>query len=203
MKKIDATPEFMEKNFNRTIELINDAVKSDRKENILKFFESFKERYATCPATQKREYYSAFPGGLCFHNLHVLQWIGRFSFLMAPNEFSNETLLLVSLFHEIGKMGTEDQEYFIPQSSDWHRKQGMLYEINPDIGFVKIPQRSLMLLQGASIKLDKEEYMAILLHEGQNDETNRHYAHKENKLATILHFADSWAIKQEREYDYL
>ena len=203
MKKIEANEEFIKKNYEKTLSLINDTVKSDRKQKILDLFSFFQVRYATCPASQNKNYYSAFTGGLCFHNLNVLQWVGRFASLMAKDEFTNETLLIVSLLHDIGLIGNKGREYFLPQASQWHRDQGMMYEINKDIDFVKIAHRSLFLLQDFDVKLGRDEFVAIMLQDGQTDETNRHYANKEPKLAQILQFAKATAMRYEREnYEY-
>ena len=199
MKKIEPNEEFIKKNYEKTLSLINDTVKSSRKQKVLDLFGAFQVRYATCPASQQKSYFSAFPGGLAYHNLNVLQWVGRFSSLMAKDEFSNETLLVVSFLHDIGSLGTQEKEYFVPQTSQWHRDQGMMYEINKDISFVKVPHRSLFLLQLFDIKLTEDEYLAILLQDGQADETNRHYNFKENKLAQILQFAKATATKNEKE----
>lgn len=203
MKKIEPNEEFVKRNFEKTLTLVKDTVKSTRKEKILSLFDFFNERYATSPASQQKSYYSAFLGGLCYHNLNVLQWTGRFAALLAKDEFPNEKLLVISLLHNIGALGTAEKEYFLPQQSDWHKKQGIVYEINSEISFVKVPHRSLHLLQQFDIKLDEEEYLAILLQDGQNDETNRHYVYKEPKLAQILQFAKATAIKNERDnYEY-
>ena len=203
MKKIIHDEEFVKRNFEKTLSLIKDTVKSDRKEKILSLFDTFQVRYATAPASQQKTYHSAFLGGLCFHNLNVLQWVGRFASLMAKDEFTNETLLVVSLLHDIGLIGNRDKEYFIPQTSDWHLKQGLMYEINKDIDFVKTAHRSLFLLQEFDIKLSKDEFVAILLQDGQTDHSNQHYSNKEPKLAQILQFAKSTATKAERDnYEY-
>lgn len=194
---------FIKKNYEKTISLIETTVVSDRKQKILDLFSFFDTRYAVAPASQNRSYYSAFQGGLAYHNLNILQWVGRFASLMAKDEFSNETLLVVSLLHSIGVLGTLDKEYFLPQTNKWKKDQGALFEINEDISFVKIPHRSLFLLQRLEVKLTEDEYLAILLQDGQGDETNRHYNFKEPKLAQILQFAKATAIKQERDnYEY-
>jgi len=86
--------EFIERNYNKTLELINTTVvDSNRKNKLLKMIEHFGERYAVAPASTRKDNHSAFPGGLCYHNLHVLQWIDKFQSVMAPGQFSNETLL--------------------------------------------------------------------------------------------------------------
>lgn len=203
MKKIEPNEEFIKKNYEKTLSLIKDTVKSDRKQKILDLFSAFQIRLATCPASNQKNYYSAFPGGLIFHNLNILQWVGRFASLIAKDEFSNETLLVVSFLHNLGILGSKQKEYFLPQTNTWKKDQGTLYEINENISFIKVPHRSLFLLQNYGIELTEDEFLAILLQDGQGDETNRHYNFKENKLAQILQFAKMTAMKFEKDnYEY-
>lgn len=203
MKKIDPTPEFIKKNYDKTIAIINEMIKSDRKQKILDLFNFFDERYATCPASNQKIYYSAFPGGLAYHNLSVLQCLGRLASMMAKDEFNNESLIVISFLHNIGLLGNKDKEYFLVQTSDWHKQQGIMYSINPKIDFVKVPHRSLFLLQEFDILLSKDEYMTILLQDGREDDSNKNYCYKDSKLAQIFQFAKSWTIKMERaELEY-
>lgn len=203
MKTIIPDEEFIKKNFEKTLSLIDSTIVSERKQKILDLFSFFDTRYATAPASQQKSYYSAFSGGLCFHNLNVLQWVGRFAGMMAKDEFSNETLLVISLLHDIGLLGTKETEYFLPQTNKWKKDQGVMFEINPEISFVKIPHRSLFLLQRFEVKLTEDEYLAILLQDGQMDNSNEHYKFKEPKLADILQISKSYAMRLEREnYEY-
>ncbi len=193
--------EFLERNYNKTIELIEATIQdSDRKEALLNMFKGFGERYATAPASSRKEYHAAFPGGLCYHTLHVLQWIGKLAGQLAPGEFSNETLLVVALLHDIGKIGDADDLY-VPNTSDWHVERGIFYEVSDKLPYMRIPMRSLYLAQHFGVKLTQQEYMAILLSEGQYDPGNASYKYKESKLATILHFAKLWAMKVEKTKD--
>lgn len=202
-KTIIPDEQFIKKNYQKTIDLINQTVSSDRKQKILDMFSFFDVRYSLCPASNQKSYYSAFSGGLAFHNLNILQWVGRFASLMAKDEFSNETLLTISFLHNIGLLGTKEKEYFLPQTNKWKKDQGTLFEINPEISFVKIPHRSLFLLQQFGITLSEDEYLAILLQDGQGDHSNQNYVHKEPKLAQILQFVKATAMKFEKEnYEY-
>ena len=60
--------------------------------------------------------------------------------------------MITSLFHDLGKcvhkMENGDLvEYYLPQDSDWHKKQGMVYKYNDAIPYMTIPDRSLWMLQ--------------------------------------------------------
>lgn len=191
--------EFIERNFSKLLELIESTVKNDqRKEKLLELFNYFGERYAIAPASSRKEYHSAFPGGLCYHSLHVLQWAGKFAGVMAPNEFSNETILTVAVLAPLGKVGSLTEDYYVPLNSDWHAKKGIFFEANDKLSYMRIPLRSLQLAQHFGINLTEEEYLAILLSEGQNDAANSSYKYREPKLATILSTALAWAQKVEK-----
>lgn len=203
MPEITPDFEFIKKNYDKTLELIKKVYKTEDEKvfvpPLLRMIESLGERYAICPASSNKDYYSAFPGGLCYHNLHVLQWIGRFASIMAPKEYSPETLLKVSILHSIGKIGDWNLDLYLPVQEDWKKKNGTYYDVNSDIQFMKIPQRSLYLASQYNVPLTQEEYLAILLSEGQNDDENAQYRYRETKLSIILHYANYWAQRLERE----
>jgi hypothetical protein len=190
--KIKPDEEFIKKNYETTIKLIEEA-------SLGGLIDGLGERYAICPASSRKEYYSSFPGGLAYHNLFVRFWMQKFADLMAPGEITPQSITKLSLLHEIGKVGTTEEDYYTPQESDWHRERGIYYEVNPNLQYMKIPQRSLFLAQQHLIPLTQDEYLAILLHDGQHDEANKAYKFKEPKLAVVLQTAVQWARKLEKE----
>jgi hypothetical protein len=131
----------------------------------------------------------------------VVGWLTQFASIVARADpgFNPTSLMKVALLHCVGKVGTMTEDYYLPQSSQWHKDRGMLYEINPDIQYMKIPQRSLFLAQEAGIKLTQDEYLAIQLSDGQYDDSNSSYKYKEPKLALVLQNAVQWARKLEKE----
>lgn len=186
---ITPNEEFIEKNYNQTVHLLDDF----GLEPVRKLIENYATEYAVAPASTDAAYHYAFPGGLCYYNLCVLQYIGRFASAAGKDLFTKASLLKVSILHDIGKVGEPDKPYYIPTTERWKWERGIYYDFSPDIQKIKIPQRSLYLAQEHSIPLSRDEYMAILLADGQLDETNRFYKYKEPPLATILHFAVYWA----------
>ncbi len=199
MTAIIPNEEFMERNYNKVLELINATItKDERRVALLNLFQTLGERYATAPSFSRKEHPAAFPGGLCYHTLHVLQWVGKFAALMAPGEFSNETLLTVALLAPLGKAGSLTEDYYVPLNSDWHLKKGIFFEENSKLSYMRTPTRSLQFAQQFGINLSEEEYLAVLLSEGQNDPANASYKYREPKLATILSTAVAWAQKIEK-----
>jgi len=194
MVKIIPDEQFILKNYDQVSKLCM------KFKGLSDLIEDFGERYAICPASSKKEYYSCFPGGLIYHSLQTLLWISKFSSIMAEGQLTKETMIKLAILHEIGKLGTKEEEYYIPQNSDWHREKGIYYETNPKIQFMKIPHRSLFLAQQYSIELTQDEYLAILLANGQ---INDAMPGQEPNLATILRYAAQWAMKLEKENEVL
>jgi hypothetical protein len=97
-------------------------------------------------------------------------------------------------------VGDLTHDYYLRAPGDhWYKEKGIFYETNKEIQYMRVPHRSLFLAHHYGIPLTQEEYCAILLHDGQYDDANRNYSHKEPNLAMILHFADLWATRLEKE----
>lgn len=204
---INPNEEFITKNYKKTIELIAKTFEDPNHPllNMLKW-EELGERYALSPASPKRDYHGSFPGGLCYHNLHVLNWLGKFAALLAPGKYTMRNLVTVGIFHDFGKIGDLEHEYYVrAPASDWHKKKGIFYETNREMQYMKIPHRSLYLAQHyygeQGLSLSKDEYLAIMLHDGMYEESNRTYSFKEPDLAYILHQADYWAARLEKQHN--
>lgn len=187
-----------------TFKKLCSSLEGPRKENVLKLVDDLGERLALAPASTRKNYHNAFPGGLVDHSLRVLLTAKSLSkSLDYFKNVSSDSLVLVSLFHDLGKVGEarkHGQDYYVPQESSWHQeKLGEFYTYNEKLSYMSHSLRSLYLLQHYNVHLSEEEYLAIYLHDGLNIEQNRSYAMKEPKLAILLHQADFLATKEEKE----
>lgn len=170
-----------------------------RREAVLRMMTgSVGAEYFSAPASSREDFHSCFPGGLAYHSLNVLKYLRAISESLAPGRYTDSTLILVALFHDLGKVGDGEEPFYVPNPSDWHRSKGMLYETNRKCVFMPTSERGLFILQRHGIELAPDEYLAIRLNDGMYDETNRKYAMKEPELALLLHFADRWASEQEK-----
>lgn len=194
MTEIIPNAAFVTQNYDKIRELVekNDGIDTP----LAKMIEILGDRYALCPASANTEYYSAFPGGLIYHTLHLLQWVGRFANLMAPNVYQKNTLLKISILAEIGKIGDLENDYFIPTKTQWQKDKGFMYEINPAISYMRVNQRCLYLAKEFNIPLTSEEYMSILLSDKLNEDGNT-YRYREPELALILQNANLWSQRLE------
>ena len=114
-------------------------------------------------------------------------------------------LIFTALNHDLGKYGTDEHPYYVPNPSDWHRKnQGSMFKPNPELDFMLIQDRSLFLLQKHGVSMSQKEYLAIRLHDGIYDDANKAYfisyspdAKFKTNIVYILHQADFMASKIE------
>jgi hypothetical protein len=200
MSKIIPNENFISKNWEKTISVIKSLSASNTMENIRidilqVMLDELCEKYSFAPASSRKEYFSSFPGGLCYHNLCVMKWLFKLSNTF-EQKFSKNSLVTISILHELGKIGTREEDYYIKQESDWHIKKGIYYEINPKIQYMKVPHRSLWLAQIFNIPLTEEEYLSIVLYDGE--ENNNTYKYKEPTLAQLFRMAYQWSIKMEK-----
>ena len=65
MKQLSA--EQIQDNWKKLIDTIEGFISDDRKENLLKMYEDFKERMMFAPASAKGAYHNAMPGGYVEH----------------------------------------------------------------------------------------------------------------------------------------
>jgi len=183
-----------------------------RKHNLELMYNFFQERMMLMPASSFEHYHNCFAGGYVDHVLRVMDcadavynnWQALGSNCTG---YTREELMFAALNHDLGKVGTQELEMYRPNPSDWHRKnQGKIYEINPEIPFMSVPDRSLLLLQEFDIKFTQNEMMGIKLHDGMYDEANKPYfvafrpeSRMRNNLPIILHHADHMASQIEYE----
>jgi hypothetical protein len=134
---------------------------TDHGDGINRMIGDLAERILMCPAEPRNDSPGCEPGGLIQQAITVAKGMKRLNdgFNMGT---TTESILLVGLFHEIGKIGNLDEPYFIPEEESWRReKLGAFYKPNERLGRMTIPERSLFLLNHYGVKLTEEEFMAI------------------------------------------
>lgn len=203
------TAEDLQKNYNAFITCIKSTLSPERQEKVLAMLDELGEEMVTAPASGKNWYHGAYPGGYLVHVMKVVKAAikakGLFENLGGEIDFTDEELIFSALFHDLGKIGDAGKPNYLPQDSDWHRKnQGSMYKQNPELDFMLIPDRSLYLLQKYGITVTQKEYLAIMLHDGLFEETNKPYFvsySSDSKLKTnivkVLHVADLLAAAAE------
>lgn len=205
----------IEENYNSFVSLVEKYISSPRKEKVLEMLEVIGEEMALAPASGKAHYHGAYAGGYLVHVLGVTQAAVKvmklYQSLGGMIDFTGEELVFSALFHDLGKVGNGEKPAYVPQTSEWHQKnQGSFFINNPEIDFMLVPDRSLYLLQKFGIELSQKEYLAIKLHDGLFEESNKAYyinfspdARLRSNIVKILHAADLLAAAAEFDKEHL
>jgi hypothetical protein len=208
---MNLTAEQLQENFDKLISYIDKHFEGERKEQLLKLYNDHEERLLLMPASGNINYHNCFPGGYVDHVIRVIDMSIAVNTMWeaygANMNHTVEELVFAALNHDLGKIGTEASEQYIPNPSDWHRKnQGKIYTNNPANSFMTVPDRSLKLLADRGIKVSENEWFGIKLHDGMYEEANKPYYvnyNPESALRTnlpyILHQADMMASKVEKD----
>ena len=199
--------------FNTNIETY---ITGDRKQRLLDFYSKYEDRIILMPAAHKKEYHSAFPGGYVDHVNRVVKaalsmsavWEG---FGCDMTTFTQEELVFSAINHDLGKMGSDTEEAYVPQTDNWRRdKLGEDYMFNKKLAFCSVPDRGLFLLQQHDISYTFNEMVAIQTHDGLYDVANEKYLKAfmpeqkpRTSLPYILHQADLMAARIEFEIEWL
>ena len=201
----------IEQNWNSLIQLIEDNFSGERKENLLKMYNHLKDRMMFAPASSKEHFHNAFPGGYVEHVLNITRAVKSeyqtWKDHGAHINFTEEEMIFATLHHDLGKVGDDEMDYYIPNESEWHRKnQGKIYTPNHKLQYMNVSDRSLWLLQKFDVKLNQTEYIGLKLADGLYEEGNKQYFisftpdfELQTNLPYIIHQADMLASKTERD----
>ena len=210
MHKIEDT----EKQWDLLMNTINDYIESPRKEKLTKMYEGLAEKICTAPASSHSTRHNCFPGGYIDHVNRVVKCsLELYSTWHASganvSNFTKEELVFSALNHDLGKIGNAKEDYYIPNDSDWHVKRGQVYKINGRLTFMKVPDRSLFLLQECGIDVSENEFLAIKLHDGLYSKGNESYLmgglpefSLNCDMPILLHHADHLATLIEGNFNH-
>ena len=213
---MNLTAEQIINNWNNLLKIIEENIEESRCSKLIDLYKSYEERLSTMPASHKKEYHGAFPGGYIYHVLGVTNNALLLYDLWEKagadmSTFTKEELVFSAVNHDLGKMGTIDEESYIPQTDQWRKdKLGENYTFNSAVPFASVPDRGLYILQSYGIQYSFNEMVAIQTHDGLYDEGNKKYLQgflPEQKPRTclpyILHQADLMASRIEFENEWL
>ena len=208
--------EIIQANWEIFLTNIEEHISGDRREKLLAFYKKFEDRLILMPAAHKKEYHNAFPGGYIDHVNRVVRCSLK-QYELWKDEgvdittFTIEELVFSAINHDLGKMGDEEQDSYIPQTDKWRReKLGEDYMFNKKLAFCSVPDRGLFLLQQHDISYSFNEMVAIQTHDGLYDVANEKYLKAfmpeqkpRTSLPYILHQADLMAARIEFEQEWL
>ena len=78
--------------------------------------------------------------------------------------------------HDLGKVGDMEQDYYVPNPSEWHRiNQGKIYDFNKNLNYMTVTDRACYLLMKFGVDMTEQEYLALRLTDGLYEEGNTSY----------------------------
>ena len=207
---IKFTAEQIQENWNKLIQLIEDTFEGERKEKLLKMYKHFEDRMCLAPASGQEHFHLCTTGGYVQHILNIVHYSKEFYKIWKDNgayvdDYTMEELVFAAMHHDLGKVGDLDQDYYIPNDSDWHRKnQGSIFKHNPEIEYMTVTDRALWLLQHFGVSMTQKEFIGLRLTDGMYEEANKSYyvayqpeRQLRSNIAYILHQADMLATHVE------
>ena len=155
-------------------------------------------RITTAPRGMKEDE-GGSPGSLVDFSLRVTLIANDHSKLFearqGENSVDRKSVARISLAHELGKIGSESEDLFVPQESQWHReKLGQRFKYNENCPKMSVGHRSLFHLQNYGIRVTPEEWLSILVAQGLHFPENAFYGNSLPTEGKILHFARSIAL---------
>ena len=203
------TAEQIQENWYQLRNLITNTFEGDRLEKLNKMYDYFEDRMCMAPASGKEQYHYAHVGGYVEHVLHVVDCALKITNLWqsegATINFTTEEVIFAAMHHDLGKVGDMDHDYYVPQESEWHRKnRGEIFTHNGNLSYMTVTDRAVFLLNQFGLVMSENEYIGLRLTDGLYEEANKSYyisynpdwALKSN-IAYVLHQADMMATKIE------
>ncbi len=170
-------------NKEKFIGIFNDVVKRNGKDKLLEYIE--KTDFFTAPASTK--YHGAYAGGLAEHSFNVFNRM-----LQHKEEYSLETLAIVSLLHDLCKADYYVVDYKNVKQPDGSWEKEPYYTINDKLPIGNHGDKSVFIIQ-RFMPLSAEEGAAIRYHLGafqEGDINNISKVFEKYPLALMLHIAD-------------
>lgn len=200
------SPETQVENFNKLVTQLKEILSEDRIANILNMFNDLEDQLVMAPASPSG--HGAYHGGLIEHMLDSITFAKfvrkMFSILNTPTP-SEESCILCSAFHDLGKVGNKEIEHYIVEDSDWHREHmNRNFRINLNEETVlHHADRSIYLLQKYGVELTEEEFQAIRVHDGPGAQINTWspYGWNISFLAKFIRVVDYMASSYREQLD--
>jgi hypothetical protein len=199
-------------NFEQFIAFIKESFSGERLEGLLELYkdDNYGFRAATAPAAGKVHFHYAHTGGYLQHIANVEKASKGaqklYEIMGGTIDFTEEERIFAALHHDLGKLGNENGEYYIPQTEAWAQKRGEVFKHNPDTQFWNVTDNALYVLQKHKIVVTWRETLGIKLSDGMYDEGNQTYLKTYNpdqalrtNLPYIIHSGDFLAC--HAEYD--
>lgn len=172
------------------IKIVNTHIERDGIGDLMTWLEL--TDFYIAPASTK--FHGACEGGLLVHSLNVYSQLKKLC-KWYECDASMETIAIVSLFHDLCKIGCYKTEMRWRKDSNNKWEQYPTYKFEEDFAYGGHGSKSVYLVQ-SFMKLTPDEASAINCHMGAWDLSNYNKpgeVYNRNKLAWLLHVADEAA----------
>jgi hypothetical protein len=207
------TAEQLEQNYNKFLEALKKVFSGERLEKLLHMYSENQlgQELVLAPASGKEHYHSAYAGGYIDHVMNVARNAYKMKKIYEEGgvtvDFTDEELFFAAFHHDLGKLGTKNNPHYVPEESEWHRKnQGSMFKINGENHYMDVTHRALWLLNQYGITYTEKEMIGIMLADGLYNEGTKQYFisfRPEMRLKTdlpyVLHWADHMSCRQENK----
>lgn len=168
--------EKLEGNWELYCKLVGKIKNAEARTALVSLCTELKDRLAAAPASTQTKFVGAFPGGLVSHSLNVLRHAKNINEAIKAG-IDSDSIIITSLFHDVGKVGNATEDYYSEQMSDWHKNRGIMYEVNENLGNIPVVQRSLWWVNNSGCPLSEDEVAAMssLANVGQFSYSNQFY----------------------------
>ena len=135
------TEEQLLENWQRLIAEIEETQTGPRKNQLIELYNKLQPEMMMAPASGFEHFHNCFIGGYVDHVIRVVQCARKLYFTwkdmgLTADDFTHEELMFVAINHDLGKIGDEENESYIPQTDQWRRdKLGEDYMFNKKVPF--------------------------------------------------------------------
>jgi hypothetical protein len=160
-------------NWDRYISEIKTNISKERTDILIPFMEKYQERMMMMPAAAKNWHHSAFAGGYVDHVLRVYDCANELYKTWKKmggdiSTYTIEEMHFVALFHDLGKMGQQEGEYYQPNDSQWHiDKLGQIYKFNTDIPGLYDESNKFYFMSGMK-ETKLRSHLPLLMHQADH-----------------------------------
>ena len=162
---------------DKFIQIFKSKIKREGADKLLDFICSPSSDFFTAPASAR--YHSAYEGGLCEHSINVYECLVAYLDRDVAREkyklnYSDETIAIVALLHDLCKMNIYKVSYRNAQNEQGVWEKVPYYELDDSLPYGH-GEKSVYMIS-PFMKLSREEAFAIRYHMG--------FSNTENQMAT-------------------
>lgn len=179
---------------NEFIDIYNSNITRNGSERLLEYLCCDQSDFFTAPSSSR--FHGCYPGGLVQHSINVYNCLK--DYLSRENtktlygmNYSNETIALVSLLHDLCKINLYHEDYRNVKNSKGQWEKVPCYKINDTLPYGH-GEKSVYIISGF-MRLSREEAFAIRYHmgfSGVEDNNSVGKAFEMFPLALALNVAD-------------